>query len=65
MFTSWDDLGNPGTAGICISERFGIRVELAAKDIASLKANPEARFRLVQYKTLGDADTWNLGNIVD
>lgn len=62
MFTSWDDLGNPEAAGMCISERFGVRVDVQHKNIAALKANPDSRFKLIQYKTSDDAETWNIGS---
>lgn len=65
MFTSWDDLGNPEAPGICISDRFGVRVDVQHRDIGSLKNNPDAKFKLIQYKTWDDAETWNIGSQIN
>ena len=65
MFTSWDDLGNPEKPGIYYSDRFGVKVDVQQKNIVAFKEQRNARFKLIQYPTWDDAETWNVGSAID
>lgn len=64
MEITWDDLGRPQAPGLCFSERYAVRVDVQYKDLEQMKANPNAVFDLVRYKTYDDAETWNIGRRV-
>ncbi|NTE81324.1 hypothetical protein G6M12_07110 [Agrobacterium tumefaciens] len=62
MFTSWDDLGNPEMPGIYYSDRFGVKVDVQQKNIVAFKQQRDAKFKLIQYQTWDDSETWNVGS---
>jgi hypothetical protein len=64
MFVTWADLGNPEEPGRYPSERFAVFVDVQHKDILEFKEQPEARFKLLRYKTQDGDETWNIGSSV-